>query len=297
MIFGRGINVHIPSRSDIDKCMSMNCQWVRIDVNWNKIEKSKGSYYWSDIDFAISVAKSKGLNIYASIAYTPSWINSNYRKCPDSTNWCNFCTVFASRYRHKIDVYGIWNEPNLKDFFVGSTKDYIEKLLKPGYNAIKNVDSSLVVAGGELSTASKSSWTSWFSALVNNKNYYDVFSWHIYQKSSDANIFRFKYGKFPIIGWLIPKWRPISWYIKKIKKSKKRLMLTETGLRANSTSQKEMRKQLLFVKDLDEIRKETKSEAIFYYDIKDYKQFRNKWGLFDDLGNAKIAANWLIGGK
>ena len=287
-----GINAHVPSKSDINKCASAKFKWVRIDINWFMIEKSKGVYNWGSIDSAISYAKSKGLLVYASIAYTPAWLNSNHRKCPDAVNWQDFCRAVASRYKSRIDVYGLWNEPNLKEYFRGSIKDYVEKILKPGYNAVKSVSPNLIVAGGELSTASGSSWTSWFSAMAKNKKYFDVFAWHLYQGSATSDSFRFRFGKWPVLGWLIPKWRPISWYLSSVK-SGKRTMLTEVGLKAKPTSQKEMKAQLEFVKKLDSLRKSTKSEAIFYYDLKDNRSFKDKWGLFDDDGNSKLAGEYL----
>lgn len=293
----RGINAHVPSKSDIDKVVACGCEWIRIDLDWRFIEPSKNAFKWSLYDTAISYSKQNGLKIYATLAYVPAWINKDSRKCPDKKSWIEFCTIAAKRYVGKVDIFSLWNEPNLKDFFKGSQKDYINKILIPGYQAIKAVNKSIVVAGGDLSTASKSSWTSWFSLLKKNAKYFDVFAWHVYDSSANSVISRFKLGKIPIVGWIVPKWRPFKWYISGIKKKGKRIFLTETGLKARANKSKELSNQENFVKNISKIAKETKSEIVFIYDLKDSPLQKDKWGIFDDKVNPKKSAKWLMNHK
>jgi len=295
---GRGLNAHIPTKSEIDKVVACSCEWIRLDFDWRYIEPKKGKFNWSSYDTAVDYSRQKGLKIYASLAYVPDWVNSDYRACPDVFNWVYFCTKVGARYAGRIDVYSLWNEPNLKQFYTGSKEDYLNVILKSGYNALKSIaGGNLVVAAGDLATTGSSSWESWFSLLKKNSNLFDVFSWHTYQSSADEVISRYETGKFPIIGWIVPKWRPFKWHIDSIRKKGKRIFLTETGLKAKKNKQSELKDQKDFVEKLDKIRKETKAEVVFLYELKDYPQFSDKWGVFDEQCNPKKAAEWLMANK
>ena len=123
----------------------------------------------------------------------------------------------------------------------------------------------------------------------------NIFSWHTYQDSSNEVISRYKLGKIPIIGWIVPKWRTFKWEIDDIRKKKnKQIFLTETGLKARTNKSSELKDQKEFVKDLEKIRKETDSTAIFIYELNDDKNINDKWGIFDESKNPKQSAQWLI---
>ena len=294
---GRGINAHVPSKTDIDKVAACGCEWIRLDFDWRTIEPKKGTFKWSAYDTAVEYSRSKGLKIYATLAYVPSWINADCHVCPDSFNWTYFCTKVAVRYGTKIDVYSLWNEPNLKQFYKGSKDDYVNVILKCGSNALKSVvGGTLTVAAGDLATVSGSDWVEWFKLLKKHHDLYDVFSWHVYQDSASEVISRYEHGKFPVVGWLVPKWRPFKWEIDDIRKKGKRVFLTETGLKAKENKSKEMNAQRDFVRKLDKIRKETKSEVVFLYDLKDYPG-QDPWGVFKKDGMPKKAAEWMMDNK
>ena len=294
---GIGINTHIPTKDDIDKVISCGFDWIRIDFNWNTIEPKRGSFKWDSLDTAISYAKSKGLKIYGTIAYVPFWLNADHRSCPDVFNWVYFCTKVAQRYNGKVDIIGLWNEPNLKQFYIGSKEDYVKIILEAGHNAIKSVNPNIQVAAGDLATTGNSDWYDWFKLLKKHTDLFDCFMWHTYQENASTVISRYSIGKFPPLGWLINKWKPFSWEIDEFRKKGKRIFLTETGLKARINKNKELKAQRDFVKDLDKIRKETKAEAVFLYDLLDHPQFKDKWGIYDDIGSPKLAAQWLMDNK
>lgn len=296
-MIGRGINAHLPSKSDIDKVVNIGCEWIRIDFDWRTLEPKRGSFNWSPYDNAVNYAKSKGLKIYVTLAYVPKWLNEDHRVCPDVFNWVYFCTKIASRYNTKIDVYSLWNEPNLKDYSKISLKDYIEIILKSGHNAIKSVNPNLQIAAGDISTLGSSDWYDWFHELKKHADLFDIFSWHVYAGSISNTISRYNSGKFAPFGWLIDKWKPFKWEIEDIRKKGKKIFITETGLKAKPSKYSELKAQRNFVRELEKLRKETKTDAIFIYDLKDYRQFSEKWGIFDEYEKPKISAEWLIANK
>ena len=294
---GIGVNAHVPTKSDIDKIVSCGFDWIRIDFSWYIIEPKRGEFKWNLFDTAISYAKSKGLKIYGTISYVPSWVNSDHKACPDVFNWVYICTKIAQRYFGKVDIFGLWNEPNLKEFYTGTKEDYVKIILESGHNAIKSVNPSIPVAAGDLATTGESNWYDWFKLLKKHPDLYDCFMWHTYQKNADEIISRYSFGKFPIIGWIIDKWKPFKWELEDIRKKGKRIFLTETGLKARIVKNDELKAQRDFVKKLNKVRKETKVEAVFLYELKDNSLFKDKWGIYDDNGAPKPSAQWLMDNK
>ena len=124
-----GLNVHIPNDPrQISLCQELGIGWARVDVNWNGMEPAKGQYQWADMDGAVQKLIAAGLNIYATIAYSPGWANGNQpRTAPplNGTDFANFVTQAVQRYQGKIVYWGLWNEPNLPAYYTGNMQDYL----------------------------------------------------------------------------------------------------------------------------------------------------------------------------
>lgn len=285
-----GINAHIPNQTWIKRAKTLGISWIRIDVNWCDIERKQGSYSFSAIDTAVNTSKSMGLKVYASIAYTPEWISSDRRSTPPQEQWVKFVSTVARRYGSKIDIYGLWNEPNLKAYYKGTMKEYRNIILTPGYNAIKTVNPNLQVAGGEIATVSGSDWPSWCDMLYKEVAHLDILAIHTYQDDADAVENRFNMGKAWIFGWLIPFYRPYNMYLDKFRKKGKKIFLTEVGWEASKDSQKQQKKRKDNIEKLMKNKKKIKVDEIFIYDLHDEPAFLDHpWGLFNPDGSPKFS--------
>lgn len=290
-----GINAHVPDKNWLQKASKLGISWVRIDLNWNAIEPRNGSFNFGQIDTAVNEAKRLGLRVYASMAYTPSWINSDYRATPTVSHWTRFVTKVAQRYGGKIDVYGLWNEPNLKQFYHGTMSEYRDVIMKPGYAAIKAVNLNLVVAAGELASTSNSDWPEWCNMLYKNHMNFDVVGFHTYQDNASSVVNRFTMGKAWIFGWLIPYYRPYNFYLGKLRDKGKRIFLSEVGWEAKQSSSKEQKHQKECIVNLMKHKKSLKVEAVFIYDLHDDPNALNHpWGIFNTDGSPKQAAAALM---
>ena len=67
-----GINVHLPS-SALDRVAAAGIAWIRVDFNWFMMEPARGVCDWTTSDAVVSDARARGLNIYATLAYSPAW--------------------------------------------------------------------------------------------------------------------------------------------------------------------------------------------------------------------------------
>src|SRR5947209_16222864 len=128
-----GINVHAPQgaalAAQLDRVKAAKIGWVRIDFIWAVVQPAPGTWDWRVYDAIANAAKARGLQVYATLAYTPAWATDGPQltgvpRNPD--DWRRFCLRAARRYRGKILYWGLWNEPNLKQFWSGSRDQYVD---------------------------------------------------------------------------------------------------------------------------------------------------------------------------
>ena len=130
-----GINAHLPSSSLLDRVAAAGIAWIRVDFNWFMMEPARGVYDWTITDAVVGDARARGLNIYATLAYSPAWATGGQPpNTPpmDPKDWYAFVYTTVSRYRGSIQHWGMWNEPNFKHFFSGSPAQYINTILRVG---------------------------------------------------------------------------------------------------------------------------------------------------------------------
>lgn len=156
-----GLNTHVPADELLDMCTDLGVQWIRVDGNWLDLEPSSGSYAWSNMDRIVDEARARGLSVYITLAYTPSWVPRVARARTDtypgndeplaSTEWTRFVEAAVAHYAARgVTHFGIWNEPNLDGFWEAGPTEYIDKILLPGAAAVHRACSSCRVLGPEL---------------------------------------------------------------------------------------------------------------------------------------------------
>jgi hypothetical protein len=182
-----GVNVHLAQNNTLAKVKAAGIAWIRIDVDWNLIENSKGHYNYSEVDRVVKYANAVGLSIYASIAYTPGWANGkkgiNYPATKVS-DWKNFVARTVNRYKNQIKYWGIWNEPNLPVFFALGKDKYVQQVLLPAAQTIRGTDPTAFIVGPELAhlTSPGIEWYFWMKYILDNAGgYFDIISHHIYE--------------------------------------------------------------------------------------------------------------------
>jgi hypothetical protein len=187
-----GINTHVPDTSTLDLVKQAGIGWIRVDFNWFTLEPGRDKYNWGYMDGVVSAAKARGLEIFATLAYSPSWASgtSNVADPPaDPADWYDFVYDTVHRYSGSIHYWGMWNEPNLDGFFTGEDWQYREWILKPGSQAAKAADPGCFVLGPELAHLS-----GWDTALRNildagGKDVIDIITHHCYKGDTGWDIF------------------------------------------------------------------------------------------------------------
>ncbi len=104
--------------------------------------------------------------------------------------WGRFVYTIAYRYRDSVKHWEVWNEPDLRGFWSGTSTDYAQ-LLKVAYRAIKAACPDCIVLFGGIMYYEKPNFYRWVLGNLKNdpegpaNNYFfDVMGVHLYSRSS-----------------------------------------------------------------------------------------------------------------
>ncbi|MCD4749427.1 MAG: cellulase family glycosylhydrolase [Thermoanaerobaculales bacterium] len=177
-----GINAHLPSERLLDEVADLGVGWIRIDFLWSMVEPEQNIFDWALIDEIVEGAEDRNLRIFATIGDTPAWATSGTagRGVPtDLRDWWDVCYRAARRYRGRVAVWGMWNEPNLSRFWQGTREEYLDRILLLGADAIHEADPMALVAGPEL--AHLDGWDGWLlEILIESADELDIVTHHVY---------------------------------------------------------------------------------------------------------------------
>jgi hypothetical protein len=274
---GIGVNIHLDRDPLVARVHDLGAHWVRMDINWDDIEPKKGIWNFTQTDRSITDSCSEGLLIYATLAYSPAWASSSHSPTavPDSASWKEFVDVVARRYEGEVSVYGIWNEPNLEEFWSGTAEEYTNVLLKPAYEAIKAVDPSVKVAGPELAHlySARLGIQEFLDGVrdAGGDPYIDIVSHHIYgmddfqQKVLGFSLFNIQYKA------------GLREMLEQAGLGDKAVWITETGVDAKAWGESEqarrLKTQLEFLETQDWI------QNVFIYELSSVVNEGPHWGL------------------
>jgi glycosyl hydrolase family 39 (putative alpha-L-iduronidase) len=143
------------ARKDFELLRSLGVGTLRVSLGWDAIEPERDRYdleFWDAfVDMAV---REYHLTLIPYVAYTPAWNSdgndTDYWKTPprDPAEFGELMGLLARRYAGRIHSWELWNEPDNRDYWLGSAKDYAE-LARAGAQAIDAVDPSIdVVSGG-----------------------------------------------------------------------------------------------------------------------------------------------------
>ena len=268
-----GINVHLPSSALLDRVAAAGIAWIRVDFNWFMMEPARGVYDWTTTDAVVSDARARGLNIYATLAYSPAWANGG--QTPNSPpvdphDWYTFVHTTVCRYRGSVQHWGMWNEPNFEHFFSGSPQQYIDIILRVGFQAVRDADPSAYVLGPEL--AQEGSWWLWLYAVLEQAaEAIDIVTQHSYQDTGQDVLQRLG---GPVEPWNRPTVRGI---MKATGPEAKELWLTETGW--NTAGVSEEVQAAYYEQVLEGVEAYEWLDKVFFYQLIDEQDSPDQWGI------------------
>lgn len=107
-----------------DKLAAVGIKYVRLQSGWAKTEKQKGVYDFAWLDEIVDNLISRGFIPWICLCYGNALYNEEAKESfgavgypPIYTEeakkaWDNYVTALVTRYRDKVGIYEVWNEPD-----------------------------------------------------------------------------------------------------------------------------------------------------------------------------------------
>lgn len=205
--FYQEYGVHIHPTWDLEYDMEQIAQaadlgatWIRIGVSWRLQEPLPGKWdegwYLLALDELVKYVASKGLNVLLMLAETPCWASSDPNKdCGRVESYNKWYPTYdprlyaialgflVDRYGDQIYAWEVWNEPNMSNFWGGSSNDVEDNaadyvaMLEAAHRQVKGIDPDAIVLGGSLAGADVEYLEAMYAGA---KDFFDALALHPY---------------------------------------------------------------------------------------------------------------------
>jgi len=157
---------------------------VRVEFRWDYIQPAKGEYDWEKYDEIVDTLVQNNVSILATVNHAPVWAHPIETLADD---FGVFLEAFVVRYGDRIDLYEIFNEPNLPGYgwaFESGDVQYDAKLfasiLVKANQVIRDQSlDALIISGGLSPDNDPRTFTKHMYEFV-AADCFDIFSFHPY---------------------------------------------------------------------------------------------------------------------
>lgn len=143
-------------------------------------------YHWGRWDLIVRLATAAGMQVVPMVVYTPDWASGVHTTTTGggpndpplvAAYYADFVTAATTRYKGQIHYWELWNEPDYATHtWNGTLGQWVQLVLKPGYQAVKAVDPHAQVVMGGL--AGDTHLADLYQA--GGGPYFDIVSFHAY---------------------------------------------------------------------------------------------------------------------
>jgi len=126
-----GIHDSVVASGDIPRVTTGAIRLWETGTSWREIERSPGSFDWTQLDAAVTNAEANGLRPLIVLGQTPRFYARNpgapgaygrgASSMPSIRAWTRYVGRVAHRYGTAVD-YQIWNEPNVIGYWTGTVE-------------------------------------------------------------------------------------------------------------------------------------------------------------------------------
>jgi Glycosyl hydrolase catalytic core len=167
--------------------------WRLSHTNWADLEPQKDNWYFTLLDRYADWGQEHHTEILMPLAYTPQWASSApdartdvEANAPpglsgpprDMEDWKNFVRTVATRYKGRIHVFEIWNEPNRPQSWVGDV-DTMITMTQEAREILKEIDPHNIVVAPAPEQEKGLPWLDEF-LRKGGARYVDVVAYHFY---------------------------------------------------------------------------------------------------------------------
>lgn len=161
-------------------------RWNRDGFTWTAVEPTPGQWNFDDTDVTVNSCAAKGIRIIGLLGYGhtgygfPSVKHPPQNQAQADAFW-NYVYKVVDRYKGQVDVWEVWNEPDLGEFLTSTdatrVSDY-EYILSIAHSAIKAANPNALVLGP--ATSSEPVGTLQKMIQSGSIDYLDAISFHTY---------------------------------------------------------------------------------------------------------------------
>jgi O-antigen ligase len=122
--------------------------WVRQTFSWAEIQPEPDDFEWEAYDRIVEAVSARDLRIVAVLWQSPDWAAPSATSPPASLKeFADYAEAIAERYGEDIDVYQVWDEPNLSAGWGDNPANPVEyaALLETAYTTIHRVDGDALI--------------------------------------------------------------------------------------------------------------------------------------------------------
>ncbi len=156
------------------------------------LQPQKDKWHFDLLDKYVSWGQEHNTEIMMLLTYTPRWASSSPdapSDVPDSpgfagvpkdmNDWKTFVRTVATRYKGKIHVYEMWNEPDRQKDWIGGTETMVA-MVRDASKILKEVDPTITVVGPSPET--QPGGVAWLNDFLHKGGgqYVDVIGYHFY---------------------------------------------------------------------------------------------------------------------
>jgi Glycosyl hydrolases family 39 len=164
--------------------------WRFSHVNWPDVEPEKDKWYFDLLDKYVTWGQQQNTEVLMTLTYTPRWASSSpdapsdfptpgYAGVPrDMNDWRTFVRTVGTRYKGRIHVYEIWNEPDRPKDWIGTTDQMIE-MVRDASQILKQIDPTVTVLSPCPTYGNGMKWMDEFLQKGGGQ-YVDVIAYHFY---------------------------------------------------------------------------------------------------------------------
>jgi len=170
--------------------------WRLSHAGWPDLEPQKGQWNFALLDKYVGWAQGHHTEILMPLAYTPPWSSTvlnapsdfptpGYGGPPsDMEDWRTFVRTVATRYKGRIHMYEIWNEPDRHQSWVG-TVDAMVEMVRDASRILKEVDPTITVLSPSPTYGKGLAWMNEFLSKGGGQ-YVDGIAFHFYTAHTDG---------------------------------------------------------------------------------------------------------------
>ncbi|HWI59339.1 MAG TPA: cellulase family glycosylhydrolase, partial [Bacillota bacterium] len=117
-----GVNIHFTTDNRaLDAARAAGLSWVRMDLIWSSVEKTRNTYTWSAYDGLLNALQTRGMNALFILDYGNALYTGANNLPPTNTAviqaFGNFAEAAARHFAGRGVSFEIWNEPNISGFW------------------------------------------------------------------------------------------------------------------------------------------------------------------------------------